>query len=129
MALNLIAVGIGGFLGSVARYLTGLFFKNTINPDFPVATLVVNVVGGFIIGFIMESTRESNKMDEKLKLFLTTGLMGGLTTFSTFSYETMKMFESGKVLAGGLNTVLNVALSLLGTYTGILLARKLKNAA
>lgn len=85
-------------------------------------TLIVNILGAVLIGFIMEMSKKTN-MSAELKTFLTTGIMGGLTTFSTFSYETVMLINDGKIVMGGLNAGLNLFLSLIGVSLGMLLGR------
>lgn len=126
--LKVLVVGAGGFIGASLRYLVSLFCARNLKTLFPVATLLVNVLGGVMIGFIMEYANNSKSISDHLKLFLTTGFLGGLTTFSTFSYETLALLEKGNYLTGGLNALLNLSLSLIGAYAGILLARMIKPA-
>ena len=84
----------------------------------PVGTLCVNILGGLLIGLILELNSRTNVVSPQMKLFLTTGLMGGLTTFSTFSYETVGLFADGNYTSAMVNIVLNVALSLVGVMIG-----------
>lgn len=123
MGINIICVGIGGFIGSVLRYLLSISGKSILG-FIPFGTLLVNIVGGFLIGAIMEFNNFYT-INSSLKLFLTTGLMGGLTTFSTFSFETISLFSQGKYVMGSLNIILNIALSLLGVVIGRFLVRQL----
>ena len=119
--VELLAVGIGGCLGSCLRYA---FNKLTENfALIPLGTLLSNVIAGFFIGFIIGLEQQSVKISNNTKLFLTTGLMGGLSTFSTFSLETINLFKAGKYLSAGGNIVLNLALSLAGTVLGMLAAK------
>lgn len=126
--IKVLAVGAGGFIGASARYLISLLCAKHIKSAFPIATLLVNVTGAVLIGFIMEYTSNSRYFSENVKLFLTTGFLGGLTTFSTFSYETLLLLEKGNYLTGGLNALLNLVLSLIGAHAGIMLARAIKPA-
>lgn len=99
------------------RYLvTGLTSKYF--GDFPVGTLMVNAAGGLLIGFIMEAATSFWPMSADMRIFLTTGIMGGLTTFSTFSYETVSFFSDGRYLMGGLNAGLNLFLALFACWVG-----------
>ncbi|MEG0371928.1 MAG: fluoride efflux transporter CrcB [Clostridium sp.] len=117
MGLNIICVGIGGFIGSVLRYLISIKCAKIFSTFIPIGTLFVNVIGGILIGLIIHLSGNYNITDN-MKLLLTTGLMGGLTTFSTFSLETINLFTSSNYLLGGVNIVLNVSLSLLGVVMG-----------
>ena len=117
MLVNCIAVGLGGFTGSVLRYLVSLMeFQRSGN--IPVNTLIVNIAGAIIIGLIITYAKNYGMSEEKL-LFLKVGFCGGLTTFSTFSVETLGFFESGNILAGTEYALASVALSLLGVIAGL----------
>ena len=118
MTINIICVGCGGFLGAISRYIISIYTSKLFLFKIPLGTLIVNVLGGFLIGFIMELTIKNNFISPQLKLFLTTGIMGGLTTFSTFSYETIVLIKEGNILLAILNILLNLILSLLGVVLG-----------
>ncbi len=115
---KLMLVGAGGFLGACLRYVITLNSAKIMGTDFPYGTLIVNITGGIIIGIIMELSQTSNAVSDNMKLFLTTGIMGGLTTFSTFSYETVSFFSRGDYMPAILNTGLNVFLSFFGVVLG-----------
>lgn len=92
--LNCIVVGIGGFIGSVCRYLIGLLpiYESTA---FPIKTFLINIVGAFIIGLIVFSAHENKFVDPKVILLLKVGVCGGFTTFSTFAEETFELIQKG----------------------------------
>lgn len=118
---KIIYVGIGGFIGAAIRYIVTVQSAKIINSNMPLGTLIVNVVGGFLIGVIMELSMSTDFISPNLRLFLTTGIMGGLTTFSTFSYETITLMYDGRYLLGISNVLLNVFLSLGGVVLGRML--------
>ncbi|GHU82065.1 putative fluoride ion transporter CrcB [Clostridia bacterium] len=120
--LEFFVVGIGGFIGSCMRFA---FTKATsgMSGVFPFGTLLSNVLAGLLIGFFIGLEQQSVTFSTKTKLFITTGLLGGLSTFSTFSLETILLFESGKYFSAAGNIGLNLALSLLGVVCGIVLAK------
>lgn len=97
--LNCLCVGIGGFFGSVLRYLIGLIPVNPAN-GFPVKTLVINVLGAFVLGLISAIAAKNSHMSEQLTLMLKVGLCGGFTTFSTFAYETTSLVQNGSAGLG-----------------------------
>jgi CrcB protein len=80
---KLLYVGIGGFIGACLRYVISIYSSNFFGTKFPYGTLIVNVLGGFLIGLIMELSLTPNIISENLKLFLTTGIMGGLNTLAS----------------------------------------------
>ncbi|MPM78096.1 putative fluoride ion transporter CrcB [bioreactor metagenome] len=115
-------VGIGGFLGSCARFsLTKL--SACLKWNFPLGTLLSNVIAGILIGLIIGLEPHVLWITPKKKLFLTTGLLGGLSTFSTFSLETINLFSDGKYLMALGNILLNLALSLFGVILGMCFAK------
>ncbi|GAA0783715.1 fluoride efflux transporter CrcB [Hathewaya limosa] len=115
---KLFYVGIGGFLGALIRYLISNTSTKLLGTKLPYGTLIVNILGGFLIGLIMGLSMNKNLISPNLKLFLTTGVMGGLTTFSTFSYETVTLFNNGSYILGVINISLNLFLSLIGVVLG-----------
>ncbi|HWP80358.1 MAG TPA: fluoride efflux transporter CrcB [Candidatus Acidoferrum sp.] len=118
--MNFLAVGAGGFLGACLRYFLS---KRLSFADFPYGTLLSNLLAALAIGLIIGFERRSGALDPNTKLFLTTGLLGGLSTFSTFSLETVSYFESGKYLLAGANVILNVGLCLLFVFAGLAAAK------
>ena len=120
---KIIYVGIGGCIGAAIRYLITIYSSKLFNSSIPLGTLMANVLGGFLIGAIMEISMSTDLISPHLKLFLTTGVMGGLTTFSTFSYETINLIGDGKYLLGIGNVFLNLILSLGGVILGTSLCK------
>lgn len=116
--LNIIYVGFGGFIGASLRYLISQYTPYLFGTKLPYGTLIVNVIGGLLIGLIMELSLTTDAISPELRIFLTTGIMGGLTTFSTFSYETVNLFSNGSFILGTLNICLNLFLSLGGVLLG-----------
>lgn len=94
MMLECLFVGLGGFIGSVARYLIGLLAVETAS-GFPVKTFCINLLGSFILGIVSESALRDPGISRNLVLFLQIGVCGGFTTFSTFSSEALKLFAGG----------------------------------
>ena len=119
-----VAVGLGGALGSVARYLLGTLIQTRTTGTFPVATLIINVSGSLLLGFLMQFGLETRSVSPEMRLFLTTGFCGGYTTFSTFSYETVVLLQAGAYLRAGLYMLSSVFLSLTGTILGIAGAKR-----
>lgn len=119
---NILAIACCGALGCVSRYLMASLVNRLAGPSFPYGTLAVNVIGAFLIGLIMDLSLRTT-VSPVLRLALTTGFLGGFTTFSTFSYETFRLLEEGELLLATLNVGGSVALCLAGTWLGIIAAR------
>jgi len=115
-------VAIGGALGSMARYGVGLLAVRWLGPDFPWGTLSVNIVGGVVMGLMFGL--HADKKD--LVLFATTGVLGGFTTFSAFSLETVRMMMGGRPDMAALYIAASVILACLGVFAGLMLARALQ---
>ncbi|WP_456426304.1 fluoride efflux transporter CrcB [Desulfurobacterium sp.] len=115
-------VGIGGFLGAISRFLIAGFVQKLTGSTFPFGTLTVNVLGSFIIGILAMLFKDIITPEWK-GLFIT-GFLGALTTFSSFSYETVALIQDGLVLQGIMNIALNVFLCLTATVTGMYLYTK-----
>ncbi|HWR23980.1 MAG TPA: fluoride efflux transporter CrcB [Feifaniaceae bacterium] len=123
--LKALYAGLGGFIGCVLRYLVNLLAPKLLGAQFPYATLIVNTLGAFLIGLVM--TLGENRISPEARIFLVTGILGGFTTFSAFSYETVSLFSAGNYGAGFLNVGLNVAFSLGGAALGIAAAKLLRS--
>lgn len=123
--INIIIVGLGGFLGTTFRYIVGriFIFYNLIN--FPFSTLSVNIIGSFILGFLMRIILNSNMIGTKLALFLTIGFCGGFTTFSTFSYDNFLLFKNGLIFQAILNILLSIILGILAVLAGYFFAKNI----
>ncbi|MDR0883896.1 MAG: CrcB family protein [Oscillospiraceae bacterium] len=125
--LNLLAILLGGALGAGARYGLGRLLAQTAWP-IPASTLLSNALAGLIIGFVLGLEPAGHSLNERTKLFLTTGLMGGLSTFSAFSWETLGLLQDGKVAWAAGNMALNLVLSLGLCAVGMGVARAMYNS-
>lgn len=120
----LLLVAIGGALGSMARYSATVAVNRMAQSAFPWGTLAVNVAGSFLIGVLMVILFKAGEWHENGRLLLVTGMMGGFTTFSSFSWETWKLLEDGRLMMAITNVFASVAICLLATLAGALLARQ-----
>ena len=118
-------VALGGALGSVARYAVASWIQFRTNNIFPIGTLVVNLSGSFLLGLILRYALETPAVTPELRALLTTGILGGYTTFSTFSYETATLLEEGDWQRATLYVGLSVLMSLAGAFLGFAGAREL----
>jgi len=125
MDRSILLVGIGGLVGSVARYAVALVFAGQFSSVFPFATLIVNVAGCFLIGVIFALSDRGNILSPEWRIFLTTGFCGGFTTFSTFSYESLRLLQDGELLYVAVNVVASVVVGLAATFLGILMVRSI----
>ncbi len=110
MLVKLLAVAFGGAIGATARYGVHLFW--TTRAAFPLGTLTANVIGCLLIGVLMAAAMRRDWLDESARLFLITGLLGSLTTFSTFGYESFELAEQGRWGWAAANVVLNLVVGL-----------------
>ena len=121
--LKVIYVGFGGFIGSVLRYFLYILTSNILGYTSPVATIFVNIIGCFLIGFAYQLFNTHLIISENLRLFIMIGLLGGFTTFSAFSIDAFLIYQnSGKILSIAY-VVLSIILSLLATLTGVWLIK------
>ena len=118
--LRFALICLGGALGTGARYLTALWASNAFGPSFPAGTLIVNILGSFLLGFLMGL---SPLFSANVRLTLTTGVMGGFTTYSTFNYETTNYFREGAWLMGATNMAATLVGCLAAGLAGLALAR------
>ncbi len=120
----LLYVALGSAIGGVSRYLLGGLVQRMLDTTFPAGTLLVNVTGSFLIGAIIRYALETPSLTPEVRAFLTIGVCGGYTTFSTFSYETVALLEDGEWARAGVYITASVMLSLMGTFLGFALARQ-----
>ncbi len=119
-------VSIAGVLGTLCRYgLTGFVYKIVDSDQFPLGTLVVNVLGSFAIGFIMQVGTATTLLPRTVRVAATIGFLGAFTTFSTFSYETVKLLETRMWNTALLNSSANLLGCLLACWLGIVAAKAL----
>lgn len=118
------AVALGGATGSLARYALGVWARTAV-PGFPLATLIVNAVGGVCIGFVFAASAGRPDIPEWARTGLITGVLGGFTTFSAFSLETLLLWREGSAGLALANIALNLLLSLGGCALGLWLGRSL----
>lgn len=120
---KLLIVAVGGGIGAVSRYLVSTWAAARLGVHFPYGTLLVNVVGCLIIGLFMTLTTERFIVNPYWRLLVTVGFVGGLTTFSSYSYESFKLLEEAGLLAALANIGSNLLLGFGATYLGITLGR------
>jgi CrcB protein len=121
--LQYLWIGLGGFIGVNARYLIQLWAASHWGADFPYGTMLANVGGSFLIAFFLTLATGRLPVAPQVRLFVAVGFLGGFTTFSSFSYETLRLVEQDGWWMGTLNFVGNTALGLAGALLGIFLAR------
>ena len=114
---------LGGAIGTGLRYLTSSLAVRWLGVDFPYGTLIVNVVGSFLIGLIQQVGATSLLIPETTRLFLTVGIMGGLTTYSSFSYETLRLAQIGAWGQAWINVLVTTAVCLGVCFFGIVVGR------
>jgi CrcB protein len=119
-----LVVAVGGALGAMSRYGVALLVAAFWRSDFPLATLLINVTGSFILGFFTTFAAERTALDPMWRLLVATGFVGAYTTFSTFEYETQRLTESGALWWGALNVVTSVAAGFAAVQLGVFLARR-----
>lgn len=123
---NVLAIGIGGFIGSIARYSTGVLVERIFDTHvFPHATLIVNVVGCLVIGLLGGLVEDMPVTSHALQLFLIVGLLGGFTTYSAFGYQTISLAQEGRVAFSLLNVCAHLALGLGAVWIGQLIGKQI----
>jgi CrcB protein len=120
--MQLLYIGIFGACGCLSRYFVSGWSYTLFGRNLPYGTLVVNVVGSFLLGLVMEASLHSTLLSPAVRVGITTGFMGGFTTFSTFSYETFRLLEEGSYLQAGVNILLNLLACIVFAGLGITLA-------
>lgn len=116
---------LGGAVGTAARYLMTGWLSRTLGAGFPYGTLAVNVLGSFLLGATMQAALQTESFPPTLRLALTTGVMGGFTTYSSFNYETLRLFQENAWFLGLVNLSVTVFACLTAGLLGMALGRLL----
>lgn len=117
-------IGLGSFLGGISRYLITVYINNRYLPHFPFGTMAVNVIGCFLIGIVYGLTEKGN-INNEWRLFLATGILGGFTTFSSFSHETVTLLRNEEYLYAFANIGISILLGLAATLAGIFVIKSI----
>jgi len=123
MIKNILLVGIGGGIGSIFRYLCQKWVYQLYPYSFPWGTFLVNIAGCFLIGVFFAASEKTTFISGDWRLFLTTGLCGGYTTFSAFAFENMSLVRTGNISYTLLYSIGSVVLGILAVFAGILLIK------
>jgi CrcB protein len=123
--LAILAVAVGGAIGSVCRYLFSNWFLQMVGPGFPWGTFTINVTGAFIIGVVLQIAAGQPDFSPYLRLFLATGILGGYTTFSTFAYESYTLGSTNRIVEALLYVAGSVVVGIAAAILGVLSARML----
>jgi len=122
---NILIIGIGGFIGAIARYGMALWIGQRWGRSFPLGTFVINVSGSFLIGLLMTLFSERFLVNPQWRLLLVVGFLGAYTTFSTFEYETGALLKDSEWMFAGLNVVLSVFVGFIALKLGEVIAKSI----
>lgn len=117
------AIAVGAAAGGLSRFYLTVAMQQRFGDAFPWGTLLINITGSLLLGFIIRYAMVTPSMSLELRLMLTTGFCGGYTTFSSYSYETAVLLEGGHYSRAALYSIGSVALALLATFAGFMIAR------
>jgi len=121
--INLLIIGVGGFIGAILRYIISGFFYDLYGNKFPYGTLAVNLIGCFALGFFITMAEGKFIISPQMRSFAAIGLLGAFTTFSTFSFETLVLLHDELYVSAFLNILISVIVGLLAVWIGIVLAK------
>ena len=122
---QIMVIMLGGGLGAITRFIVSTTVANKLGSHFPFGTITVNVIGSFVMGFLAIWLLEKVGLDPLWRLAIFVGFLGAFTTFSTFSMDTLNLFEQGQYFRGLLNMLLSVSLSVLAVWLGVLLGKQI----
>jgi CrcB protein len=122
---NIFLIGIGGFIGAVARYGMAVWVGQRWGRSFPLGTFIVNVSGSFLIGLLMTLFTERYMVNPQWRLLLVVGFLGAYTTFSSFEYETGALLKDGEWLIAGMNVVFSVLVGFAALKLGEVIAKSI----
>lgn len=123
MLQNFLMVGVGGGLGAMSRYGSGLALTRMLGAGFPFGTLFVNVIGSLLMGMFMGFIVERSIVSELPRLLLATGFLGGFTTFSAFSLDAVSLFERGEIGLSVVYVLASMLISIAALMVGLMIAR------
>lgn len=123
--MNYLIIGIGGFIGAVARYMIAVWIGERWSHNFPLGTFIINITGSFLIGLLMVLFTERYLVNPQWRLFLVVGFLGAYTTFSTFEFETGALLKDSEWLFAMLNVVLSVVVGFIALKLGEVIAKSL----
>jgi len=121
--LNVLFIGVGGFIGAVARYGISLWIGQRWGRSFPLGTFMINVSGSFLIGLMMTLMADRFMENPQWRLLLVVGFLGAYTTFSTFEYETGALLKDGEWLFAMMNVILSVVVGFIALKLGEIIAK------
>lgn len=122
---NFFIIGLGGFIGAIARYTVSLWIGQKWGRSFPLGTFTVNISGCFLIGLLMPILTERFLINPQWRLFLTVGFLGAYTTFSTFEYETGNLLKDGELAIAMMNIMFSVVVGFAALKIGELIAKSI----
>lgn len=123
--VNILIIGIGGFLGAITRYGVALWVGQRWGRSFPLGTFLINISGSFLIGLLMSLFTERFMVNPQWRLMLVVGFLGAYTTFSTFEYETGALVNDGEWLLAMLNVLLSVIVGFIALKFGEIIAKSI----
>lgn len=122
--LNLLIVGAGGFIGTLLRYLVNLgVYRMVAYPLFPYSTLIVNLIGCLLIGWLSGLAEKKGLFSQEMRIFIFIGILGGFTTFSSFGYDTFGLLRDGQIFLAITNVMTQVLVGLIAVWAGFYLAK------
>jgi CrcB protein len=123
--LKYVMVGLGGFVGAIARFWVGVYIANRMGTRFPYGTFVINISGSFIIGLVITVLAERSSLSPNWRYLIPIGFVGAYTTFSTFEFETLRTIQDGQLAIGMLNVFGSVIAGFIAVWLGVMTAKLL----
>ncbi len=117
--MKYVIIAVGGAIGSMLRYWVGAYVSGRMGARFPYGTFVINVTACFLIGLVMTVLTEKTQWSPNWRYLIPIGFLGGYSTFSSFEYETFRVFQNSELLVAGLNVVLSVGIGFLAVWLGV----------